>query len=222
MSVSIISFKVLNFFPIFPPGWSSLKDFLSNFLKLKTEQQRASPKARDMVVEVVGIIFNLSASTWDGKIKLISEFLDNKLSFEDVIEIILTFFFLLKLIKSVSSWDSPELDNIMRTSFFSTMPISPWLASTGFKYTAGIPVEVKDAAILPAIFPLFPTPETIILPFCWEINSTAFTKSSFIVLDSFPSAKDSKFITSTPTFLILDLFIFKLLMRKDIYSLPSL
>ena len=40
-----------------------LNNSLSNFLKLNTEQQRASPKARDMVVEVVGIIFNLSAST---------------------------------------------------------------------------------------------------------------------------------------------------------------
>jgi len=41
------------------------------------------------------------------------------------------------------------------------MPISPWLASTGFKKIAGIPVEVKEAAILAAILPLFPTPEII-------------------------------------------------------------
>ena len=73
ISVSIISFKVFNFFPIFPPGWSSLNDFLSNFLKLKTEQQRASPNAKDIVVEVVGIILNLSASLWAGKIKFISD-----------------------------------------------------------------------------------------------------------------------------------------------------
>jgi len=39
-----------------------LNDFLSNFLRLNTEQQRASPSARDIVVEVVGIVCNLSAS----------------------------------------------------------------------------------------------------------------------------------------------------------------
>ena len=43
----------------------------------------------------------------------------------EVIEIILIFFFLLKLIKSANSFDSPELDNIIRISLFSTMPMSP-------------------------------------------------------------------------------------------------
>ena len=98
---------------------------MSNFLKLNTEQHKASPSAKAIVEEVVGIICNLSASIWLGNIKLISEFFDNKLFFEEVIEIILIFFFLLKLIKSVNSCDSPELDIIINKSFFSTMPISP-------------------------------------------------------------------------------------------------
>ena len=38
------------------------KDLLSNFLRLNTEQHSASPSAKDIVVEVVGIICNLSAS----------------------------------------------------------------------------------------------------------------------------------------------------------------
>ena len=95
---------------------------MSNFLKLNTEQQRASPRASDIVVEVVGIVCNLSASLWLGNIKLISEFFDNKLLLVEVIEIIFNFFFLLKFIKSVNSCDSPELDKIIRTSFFSICP----------------------------------------------------------------------------------------------------
>jgi hypothetical protein len=62
ISLSIISFSVLSFFPIFPPGCNSLNDFLSKFLISKTVQHKASPKAKQRVVEVVGIVFNLSAS----------------------------------------------------------------------------------------------------------------------------------------------------------------
>ena len=67
--------------------------------------------------------------------------------------------------------------------------------------------EVNDAAILPAIFPLFPTPDIIILPLCWEINSTALIKSLPKLFDNFAKAKDSNFITSCPTFFILGLII---------------
>ena len=43
---------------------------------------------------------------------------------------------------------------------------SRWLDSIICKgQIAGIPVEVKEAAILAAMFPLFPTPEIIIFPF---------------------------------------------------------
>ena len=56
--------------------------------------------------------------------------------------------------------------------------MSPWLASTGFKKTDGIPVEVKEAAILEAMFPLFPTPEIINFPFKFSILFTALKKSS--------------------------------------------
>ena len=53
------------------------------------------------------------------------------------------------------------------------MPISPWLASTGFKKTEGTPVDVKEAANFAAIFPLLPTPETINFPLRLIIKLTA-------------------------------------------------
>ena len=47
---------------LFKNHLSSTNDFLSNFLILKTEQQRASPRANDIVVDVVGMVLSLSAS----------------------------------------------------------------------------------------------------------------------------------------------------------------
>ena len=44
------------------------------------------------------------------------------------------------------------------------LPRSPWLASAGWTNCAGVPVEDKVAAILLAIWPLFPIPVTITLP----------------------------------------------------------
>ena len=54
-----------------------------------------------------------------------------------------------------------------------------------------MPVEVKDAAILDAIFPLFPTPEIINLPFKFLILSTAFKKLSSRLLAKSLIAFDS-------------------------------
>ena len=77
------------------------------------------------------------------------------------------------------------------------LPCPYWVSYADIvKLKGGIPVEVKEAAILPAIFPLFPTPEIIILPFSWEINSTALIKSLSKLFDNLAKAKDSIFITS--------------------------
>ena len=85
---------------------------------------------------------------------------------------------------------------------------------------AGIPVEVNEAAIFPEIFPLFPTPEIIILPLISWISSTALIKSSSKLFESLDKAKDSNFITSCPTFFILDLFINYLCANMSISSHP--
>ena len=101
---------------------------LSEYLNKKPENLTACILKRPRHNKIVTELRDLNV-----KIKFISEFFDNKLLLVEVIEIILIFSFLLKLIKSDNSWDSPELDKIIKISFFSIIPISPWLASTGFK-----------------------------------------------------------------------------------------
>ena len=77
------------------------------------------------MVEVVGMIFSLSASLCLGSFKTIFEFLDKTLLELDVIEIILTPFSLAKLIMSEISLVSPELDIIISISPLSMTPKSP-------------------------------------------------------------------------------------------------
>ena len=52
---------------------------------------------------------------------------------------------------SLISLASPELEISITISFFSIIPKSPWLASTGWRKSETIPVEVKVEAILFAI-----------------------------------------------------------------------
>ncbi len=76
------------------------------------------------------------------------------------------------------------------------LPCPYWVSYADIvKLKGGIPVEVNDAAIFPAIFPLLPIPEIITLPFCSEINFTALTKSLSKLFDSLDKATDSNFIT---------------------------
>ena len=65
---------------------------------------------------------------------------------------------------SFNSCDWPEFENANIQSFSVILPRSPWLASAGWTNCAGVPVEDKVAAILLAIWPLFPIPVTITLP----------------------------------------------------------
>src|SRR5579859_5971468 len=65
---------------------------------------------------------------------------------------------------SVSSDVSPELDKASTASCFVTMPRSPWLASAGWTYIAGVPVEARVAAILRPTWPLLPMPVTMTRP----------------------------------------------------------
>ena len=58
------------------------------------------------------------------------------------------------------------------------MPRSPWLASAGCTNCAGVPVLAKVAAILRAIWPDLPMPETITRPLAASSRSTAPAKLS--------------------------------------------
>jgi TRAP-type mannitol/chloroaromatic compound transport system permease small subunit len=69
------------------------------------------------------------------------------------------------------SSDAPLLESRIATSFLLTLPKSPCSESIGCRNDAGVPVEVKVAAILRAISPDLPTPETMTRP------STALSSS---------------------------------------------
>src|SRR5450755_3629061 len=68
---------------------------------------------------------------------------------------------------------SPDADKASTTSPRTTIPKSPCSASTGCRYSAGVPVELNVAAILRAINPLLPIPVTTTRPAQENNNSTA-------------------------------------------------
>ena len=72
---------------------------------------------------------------------------------------------------------SPLADNATTTSPFTTMPRSPCTASTGCRYSAGVPIELNVAAILRAMMPLFPMPVTTTRPRHSNISSRARSKA---------------------------------------------
>ncbi len=61
----------------------------------------------------------------------------------------------------------------MNTSCAVTMPRSPWAASPGCTNMAGVPVEASVAAILRAMWPDLPMPETTTRPVQAYISATA-------------------------------------------------
>src|SRR5436305_255574 len=63
-----------------------------------------------------------------------------------------------------SSSDAPLFESRIAASSRSTMPRSPCSESTGWRNEAGVPVDVSVAAILRAISPDLPTPETMSRP----------------------------------------------------------
>src|SRR6266702_2826781 len=65
----------------------------------------------------------------------------------------------------------------MATSSLPTSPRSPCSESTGWRNEAGLPVEVRVAAILRAISPDLPRPETISRPVAFSSSRTAAEKA---------------------------------------------
>ena len=79
---------------------------------------------------------------------------------------------------SISSEDSPEFEMAMKTSCAVTMPRSPWAASPGCTNMAGVPVEARVAAILRAMWPDLPMPDTTTRPVQAYSTATARTRES--------------------------------------------
>src|SRR6266568_8287993 len=76
-----------------------------------------------------------------------------------------------------SSSEAPLFESRMATSSLPTSPRSPCSESTGWRNDAGLPVEVSVAAILRAISPDLPTPETISRPVAFSSSRTAAEKA---------------------------------------------
>src|SRR5256885_2837053 len=86
----------------------------------------------------------------------------------------------------------------MATSSRVTMPRSPCSESTGCRNAAGVPVDVKVAAILRAISPDFPSPETITRPLAPARISIARAKAGPSVSASRWTAAASSASTRLP------------------------
>src|SRR5437899_7498268 len=76
-----------------------------------------------------------------------------------------------------NSSDAPLFETRIATSRRPTIPRSPCNESTGWRNDAGVPVEVSVAAILRAMRPDFPTPETISRPRASARRRTAATNA---------------------------------------------
>src|SRR4029077_19839734 len=72
-----------------------------------------------------------------------------------------------------SSSEAPLFESRSATSSRPTSPRSPCSESTGWRNDAGLPVEVNVAAILRAISPDLPRPDTITRPFADASRPTA-------------------------------------------------
>ena len=153
----------------------------------------ASPTISCIVVEVVGARPFGQASFAFGRLRAIfDDFAKWLFLFEDnPINLLLLSWANLTI--SPNSVVSPDHEIAKITSFFSIIPISPWLASVGWIKKDGVPVEDNVAEIFLPIWPDFPTPVTITLPFDLKIIFTASSK--FESKNSF-----SRFIPSISSF----------------------
>src|SRR6266511_931956 len=86
----------------------------------------------------------------------------------------------------------------MPTSSRLTMPRSPWSESTGCRNMAGVPVDVNVAAILRAIRPDLPTPETMTRPLAAPRISMARAKATLRLSASAWTAAASSARTRLP------------------------
>ena len=72
----------------------------------------------------------------------------------------------------------PELEMIIRMSFFSICPASPWETPVGSTKKLGSPTLENVAAAFLQMKEFLPTPEKITLPLQFNINSTASIKAA--------------------------------------------
>src|SRR5438270_4502965 len=150
--------------PSAPPGCSAAKSSRRNPLTSSSVTARASPSAKAAVVLVVGASVSGHASSATLASSTTSAWRARTESGSPVIATSRTPSRLSWLTRPNSSSEAPLLDRRIATSCRPTIPRSPWRESTGWRNDAGVPVDVKVAAILRAMRPDLPTPETITRP----------------------------------------------------------
>src|SRR6266571_4840884 len=164
--------------PSAPAGCSAAKSSRRKPFTSSRVTARASPSARAAVVLVVGASVSGQASSATLASSTTSDWRASTESGFPVIAISGTPSRLRWFTSPNSSSDSPLFESRIARSLRPTMPRSPCSESTGWRNDAGVPVEVKVAAILRAMSPDFPTPLTITRPFACASSVTARAKVS--------------------------------------------
>src|SRR5213080_3251975 len=152
------------FRPSAPPGCTAAKSSRRKPFTSSRVTARASPSASAAVVLAVGASVSGHASSATLASSTTSTWRASTESGSPVRAIRRTPRRLSWLTRPNSSSDAPLRDRRMATSCRPTIPRSPCSESTGWRNDAGVPVEVKVAAILRAMRPDLPTPETITRP----------------------------------------------------------
>src|SRR5690606_21044467 len=155
------------------PGWSRLKSWAPKPRRSSRATASASPSASMAVVEVVGARPIGQASGRGGSTSVRSAACARVLSARPTIARSAIEKRRVYATMSASSGVSPELDRASTASSAVIMPRSPWLASAGWTYSAGVPVEASVAAILRPTWPLLPMPVTTVRPRVLARRSTA-------------------------------------------------
>src|SRR2546421_4909111 len=186
------------FRPSAPPGCSAAKSSRRNPFTSSSVTARASPSASAAVVLAGGASVSGQASSATLASSTTSAWRASTESGSPVTAIRRTPSRLSWLTRPNSSSDAPLRGRRMATSCRPTIPRSPCRESTGWRNDAGVPVEVKVAAILRAMRPDFPTPETITRPAVSARSSTAAANAGPSRWATRPMASASRASTRRP------------------------
>src|SRR2546423_1365156 len=186
------------FRPSAPLGCSAAKSSRRNPFTSSSVTARASPSASAAVVLAVGASVSGQASSATLASSTTSAWRASTESGSPVTAIRRTPRRLSWLTRPNSWSDAPLRDRRMATSCRPTIPRSPCSESTGWRNDAGVPVEVKVAAILRAMRPALPTPETITRPAASARRPTAAANAGPSRWATRPMAAASRASTRRP------------------------
>src|SRR5437899_8698481 len=156
-----------------PSGWNAAKSSRRKPLTSSSVTPSAWPSASAAVVLAVGASVSAHASSLTLASSTTCACRASKESASPTIVMIGTSRRFSCITRPNSSSGPPLFDNRIATSSGPTMPRSPCKESTGCRNDAGVPVDVSVAAILRAIRPDLPTPDTMTRPRAAASSRTA-------------------------------------------------